>query len=43
VSEGLGVEGMTRGVPGVWYCCDMARIALKEWKGDSVRRVVRPR
>ena len=28
---------MTRGVPGVWYCCDMARKAEKEGKGGSTR------
>ena len=28
---------MTRGVPGVRYCCDMARRAKKERKGGSTR------
>ena len=28
---------MIRGVPGVWYCCDMARRAGKERKGGSTR------
>ena len=28
---------MTRGVPGVWYCCDMARRVGKEGKGGSTR------
>lgn len=28
---------MIRGVPGVWYCCDMARKVGKEGKGGSTR------
>ena len=28
---------MIRGVPGVWYCCDMARKAGKEGKIGSTR------
>lgn len=34
---GVGVGDMIRGVPGVRYCCDMARRAGKEWKGGSTR------
>lgn len=24
---------MTRGVEGIWYCCDMMRVVSKEWNG----------
>lgn len=34
---GVGVGEMIRGVPGVWYCCDMARRVGKEGKGGSTR------
>lgn len=34
---GVGVGEMIRGVPGVWYCCDIARKAGKEGKGGSTR------
>ena len=34
---GVGVGEMIRGVPGVWYCCDMARKTGKERKGGSTR------
>lgn len=33
---------MIRGVPGVWYCCDMARRAQKEWNGGSTRLEPKP-
>lgn len=26
---------MTRGVGGTWYCCDMIRVAPKEWNGGK--------
>ena len=39
---GVGEGEMTRGVPGVWYCCDMARRAGKEWKGGSTRLEPKP-
>lgn len=34
---------MIRGVPGVWYCCDIARRAGKEGKNGSTRLGPKPK
>ena len=40
---GVGVGEMTRGVPGVWYFCDILRKDLKEWNGGKAARVESPK
>jgi len=44
LSEGVGEGEVTRGVPGIWYCCDMAEGRLgKKRKGAKTGALMRPK
>ena len=36
---GVGVGDVTRGVLGTWYCCDIVKVALKEWNGGKAEEI----
>lgn len=35
LSDGVGEGEVTRGVPGIWYCWDMAEGTLREKRKDA--------
>lgn len=44
LSDGVGEGEVTRGVPGTWYCCDMAKGVLKKKrKGAKIGQFMAPK